>query len=36
MKENESDYALSTFQHWEYNLVKVALGMCDGPVIPEL
>ena len=26
MKDSETDYALTTFQHWEYSLVKVALG----------
>ena len=26
MKVSETDYALTTFQHWEYSLVKVALG----------
>ena len=26
MKDSETDYALTNFQHWEYSLVKVALG----------
>ena len=26
MKESESDFALSNFQHWEYSLVKIAIG----------
>ena len=26
MKEGETDFALSTFQHWEYSLVKIAVG----------